>query len=262
MIVNDHPISKWFLYGLPGDGKTKAAATWPKPMLIYMFDPPGKDTFYLQQGTPGGIVLGEDGTPWQYVYDGDPEDDKSQVLITLAYLFDLNPTALDFRTRLTASERFSEMLATIKHDDYATVVLDSITCFRDAVVRANQYKLNSRSKGDKQADGRQWYGAAANAIQSEVMSTMCYWMTTNVVVIGHVHREMDNVGGSMIYGYDLPGQLKDNISRTFAEVYRVYTDGSGHQALFQTRKHDAYPAQSHLQVPDPCALHYEALWGK
>lgn len=43
------------VYGDFGSKKSFLAASFPKPMIVMMFDPMGKDNPYLQQGTPGGI---------------------------------------------------------------------------------------------------------------------------------------------------------------------------------------------------------------
>ena len=42
------PTLHWVLYGDFGSGKSTMAATFPKPMLVHMFDPFGKDMPYLK----------------------------------------------------------------------------------------------------------------------------------------------------------------------------------------------------------------------
>ena len=257
--MNTHPLIHTLLYGDPGIGKSMAAATWPKPMLVFCFDPIGKDQPYLEQGEPQGVFLGEDGTPWQHVvHPTNPEE----ILITLGYFFDLNPTRAEFRQQISAYERFQEYLVYTKYEDYATIVLDSLSGFRDAVVRLNQFKLNPSSKSGQQAHGLQWYGAAAQAIRNEVMATLCYVMT-NVVVVAHVSKQKDDMRGYYVYGFGAPGQLSTDLAQTFSEVYYVYTKRGGdgrHQVFFQTEASEEYLAQTHIHAPNPCAPTYEALW--
>lgn len=47
------------LYGDYGSGKSTFAATWPKPMLVLCFDPPGKDLPYLNWGRNNGAIVSE-----------------------------------------------------------------------------------------------------------------------------------------------------------------------------------------------------------
>ncbi len=43
-------------YGEPGAGKSELLATFPKPILVFMFDALGKDTPYMKLGTPCELV--------------------------------------------------------------------------------------------------------------------------------------------------------------------------------------------------------------
>jgi hypothetical protein len=47
----------------PGTGKSTFAATFPKPMLVLLWDPPGKEIPYLRGGEVGDLVPGDDVTP-------------------------------------------------------------------------------------------------------------------------------------------------------------------------------------------------------
>ena len=43
-------MQHFLIYGDAGAGKSTSAATFPKPALVFLFDPLGKDTPYLRRG--------------------------------------------------------------------------------------------------------------------------------------------------------------------------------------------------------------------
>jgi hypothetical protein len=58
----------WMFHGRYGAGKSTAAATWPTPTLVLLFDSPGKDLPYLKRGSTRKEVQGPDGLPTIEVY--------------------------------------------------------------------------------------------------------------------------------------------------------------------------------------------------
>ena len=78
---NPWSTTQWsgLVYGNPGTRKTFFAATLPKPMKVFMFDPPAKGLAYLQQGHAGPLEWMEDGGGFQFVTD--PE--SKEVLVEL-----------------------------------------------------------------------------------------------------------------------------------------------------------------------------------
>jgi hypothetical protein len=58
----------WMLHGRYGAGKSTAAATWPTPTLVLLFDSPGKDLPYLKRGATRKEVKGPGGLPTIEVY--------------------------------------------------------------------------------------------------------------------------------------------------------------------------------------------------
>lgn len=270
-----YPQQNWLLCSRSGGGKTTAVATWPKcpqhQMLVFMFDPYGKDQPLLDQGKPTGVTLGLDGTPWQYVLN-----DAGEPIITIGYFFDLNPARRDFANHETAYERFQATTLNEDLNSFGTIVVDSLGGFTSAVMRGDKYKFNKITKKGNEQHGAQHYAAAMSAIYDDVMGTLC-WTTTNFVCCVHTNTapqtRMDNKphpkaggreqveGEKLLYGFDAPGQLSMNLSRAFSEIYHVHRDYQRRVSYFQTVENENYPAQTHIGAPDMCVAEYERLWG-
>lgn len=219
----------------------------------------------LKQGTPSGIILAEDGTPWQHVLD-----DKEQIVISLAYFFDLNPSRRDFANYPTAYERFQQLTVNIDLAAYSTVALDSLGSFVDCVVKADKYKFNATTKKGNEQHGMQHYAAASTAIRMDIMGTLC-WAPTNFVCLVHTNTApesrgggRENVEGKSLYGFDAPGQLSMNLARSFSEIYHVHKQYDPKEKrerfYFQTIEDENYPAQTHVGCPNMCEAKYENIW--
>ena len=120
-----------------------------------------------------------------------------------------------------------------------------------------QFILNPSYK-----DPRKWYGAATEYI--ERMVAMQKSLTCNVIFICHVSRDKDDVGGEFLFGPDLPGRLSYSAGRYFNEMYRIWiyrnpTTGEA-QRVLQTDGDGRFQCKTHINAPNPCFPHYEALW--
>lgn len=236
------------LYGDSGGGKSTGAATFPKPMLVFCFDPVGKDTPYLNRGVP---VLGEDdaGTPIVEVMSAR----TGNLLIRIERYHDIDPT------QPTAYPRFLARLAHLNADlnAFQTIVLDSITFMELAARKMHQYKLNPNSK-----EPRQWFAGSTDTLE-EVLLIRFGALPCNVVVTAHMDEEKDEVHGTYIRNPSAPGRLRKRGSAGYSELYRAYvrrTEAGGREYMWQTRSDALYNAASQVNAPDPCPATYKAIW--
>ena len=261
------------IYGDPGVGKSEYVATYIdyllkyqleiKPMKVWMFDPPGKDMPYLKRGKPTPFVDLGDGTVARLVMGK-----ESQPLFELEYYFDMHPQLLGVpNAPLSSYERFQESLRSTDWSAYSAVCLDSLTGFRDAVLRVQQFKLNKESNSGKQQHGMQWYAAAGLAIQNDVMSTLAY-APTHTFITAHVDVKKDDARGFFVYAIAAPGQLSSGIARVFSEVYymHVLTGEKGvRRRVLQTEggmdgtAKGEYIALSEIGAPNMCEPRWEVV---
>jgi len=61
------PLTMFLVYGDPGSGKTTFLSTFPKPLLVFSFDPFGKELPYLRMGHVVD-AMDERGTPVRQVF--------------------------------------------------------------------------------------------------------------------------------------------------------------------------------------------------
>ena len=63
----ERPLTKFLVYGDPGSGKSTFLSTFPKPLLVFSFDPFGKEIPYLKHGQVVD-AMDERGTPVRQVF--------------------------------------------------------------------------------------------------------------------------------------------------------------------------------------------------
>lgn len=264
-------------YGDPGIGKSEFVATYVdwllkqggeiKPVKVWMFDPLGKDQPYLKRGKPSAFVDLGDGTPARLVCAP-----TGEVLFELEYYFDMTPQDLGNRNApLSAYERFQQSLRETDWSRYSAVCLDSLTGYRNAVLRVNQFKLNTTSKGGGQAHGMQWYAAASLSMQNDVMSTLA-WAPCHTFVLAHVDTKKDDARGFFVYAIAAPGQLSSGIASVFSEVYYMHSIPEQNQKGERKNKRvlltesgmdgsgkGEYIAQTHIEAPNFCEPTWEVV---
>lgn len=235
------------VYGDAGSKKSTFAATFPKPMLVFMFDPFGKDQPYLRKGsivTPP-LELGE-GHKIRSVMN-----EEGDALIRLEYFHDLEPT------KPVAWRAFMERMKTATDfGDYKTVVFDSVTFMQLTRFHEAKYKLLKSAK-----DPRQWYASAKEGLE-EMLMVRVAGMYQNVVILAHVNEDKDEVHGGFVYNPAVPGKLSKGLPAGYAEFYRAYVkteEGVNHFYL-QTEKSTQFNAASQIPAPNPCVPTYKALW--
>jgi hypothetical protein len=243
-------VKRWplhvLVYGDSGAKKSTFAATFSVcgPMLVFMFDPRGKDRPYLRAGTIGEEYTDDLHTPCQQVLGADGE-----VLIQVEHFIDAEPEQPEayqrFRTRM---QRFSK-----EYDLWTTVVFDSLTFMEIAARGLDKYRINRGAK-----DGRQHYAASADAIE-QMLGVRAGSFPMNVVVVAHIDEQRDEEHGTMIYNPAAPGRQSKKLPAGYAELYRAYVTPEG-KYLLQTEKSSQYNCASQIPAPNPCRPEYEALW--
>lgn len=238
------------LYGDSGSGKSTCAATYPKPILVWAFDPPGKDTPYLNRGESGELQTDDLGTPIRDVLSRK----TGKLLIRVEHYVDRDfKEAEAYHRFLTRMTHFQTEYA-----DWATVVFDSVTFAELCARKWFQYKLNPTAK-----DGRQWFGGSTDLIEEMLMGRLAA-LPMNVVVCAHVDEDKDELHGTFVRTPKMPGQrLRKGVMAAFSEVYRTFitTDEQGQRVhLLQTRGDKQWAASSQINAPDPCWPDYKALW--
>ena len=238
------------IYGDAGSKKSTFAATFPKPLLVFMFDPRGKDRPYLRHAHSLSDEYTDDyGSLCQQALDAD-----GNILIQLERYLDADPEAP------AAYERFRQRMRAFpaEHVYWQTVVFDSLTYMELMARKLDQYKINKGAR-----DGRQHYAASTSAIE-DMLGIRAGSMPMNVVVCAHIEEHKDEVHGHMIYNPAAPGQQSKKLPAGFSELYRAYVVSDGtpptNRWLLQTEKSALYNAASQIPAPNPCVPDYEALW--
>ncbi|MDE2233249.1 MAG: AAA family ATPase [Patescibacteria group bacterium] len=245
------------LMGRPGGGKSTLCATFPKPMLVFGFDPPGKERAYMERGTASGIKKG-DRCFYREVYD---PPDPSKVIIRYEFWGENNPV------KPTAYPRFVARMASLEHDitkyGYQTVVGDTATFFELSARTYSEYSINASVK-----DGRQHYAFSAKACEQYLMMRWPNLLLCHSIMCCHIDDQKDDSEeGDVVVRKmaALPGKLPNRISGGFGEVWRVYFAGKStkgkpiHLLQTQPREANTYDCKSLLHIPDGIQPHYEAI---
>lgn len=243
------------LYGDSGSGKSTGAATFPKPMLVFSWDPFGKETPYLRYGTPSALAeYPELGIKYRSIVGPDGTE-----IIRIEYYHDVNPAAP------VAYSRFLKRLAYIEDElpNWATVALDSVSFFEICARKLYQYVLNPSVK-----DPRQWYAASTEQLE-EVLMIRFGAFPNNVVVCCHIDEKTDEVSGEIVRNPAAPGRMSKRLPAGYTELYHTYTLRERNQQgqptgnlhyQWQTQSDGIFSASSQIPAPNPCAPTYESLW--
>lgn len=255
------------LYSDSGGGKSTVAATFPKPMLVFAFDPRGKEMPYYRRpdGTTYGRLVNvgadEAGTPALEVLGQDADGEFLQTRIemyhdVLHYGPSSNkPTATNAYPRFLS--RMHRLDAELAAGEWATIVIDSVTFMELCARKYAQYVVNRASK-----EPRQWFAYSTDAIEEMLMMRFGA-LPVNVVVCAHVDEDKDEVHGFFVRNPKAPGRTRKSLPSAYPEFYRacVVRDEKGDvRYQLQTAPDAVWNASSQIGAPNPCAPDYEALW--
>lgn len=252
-------------YGDFGTGKSSFAATFPKPMLVFLFDAIGKDIPYQTSAHSvasnitalTAMTIGTVNVPY---YDITHPDG----VIRVEYYHDHDPDAP------IAYNTFRSRMAAFQHEygKWKTVVVDSVTSM-ELLARLIEVKLNNpappnRYLAGSKFDSRQWFAGSTDALE-QMLCVRFAGFPLNVVVVCHIDERRNEVSGEILRGIFAPGRLskRNLINTAYQEQYRTYTvrgeDGKLAYGL-QTQHRDGFAATTLISAPDPCYPHYESLW--
>src|SRR3990167_5836521 len=247
--------SHFLIYGESGSGKSTGAATFADagPMLVFMFDPHGKERPYVVtlDGRPRGEVNAGlvGGTPVTEITDA-----GGTLLIRIEHYIDDDPK------KPKAYARFLERLATLDRDlkdwKIVTLVVYSVTFMELAARKEQQYKLNPNAR-----DPRQWFGGSTDTLE-EVLMIRFGALHCRLIVIAHVDEDKDEVHGFYVRNPSAPGRLRKKAAAALSELYRAFVkrDDRGVEGYWwQTRSDGIFNASSQLQTKNPCEQRYGAL---
>ena len=244
------PFAHAIAYGDSGGGKSTFAATWPKPMVVFFFDPFGKEMPYLKRGQSGDLETYEDGTPFRRVYS---KKDAEREIIRIEHYVDPEPEQPEAYTR------FRNRMRGFQHEyaEWKTAVVDSVTFMELAARKFSQYVTKKTSK-----EPRQWFADSTDAIEEMLMMRFGS-LPMNVVVCAHMSEEKDELHGTFVRNPSAPGRMSKRMPAGYSELYRCYVgreaNGEDFYAL-QTRGNTMYNSSSQVDAPDPCVPNYAALW--
>lgn len=241
-------------YGDPGGGKTEFAASFPKPLLAFAFDAPGKEQPFRRCGDEVIETIDEE---WDMPVTIVKKAGKE--VVRIEHFRDAESQSPEawakFRKRMHAID--GDELA----GEYRTVVFDSITSAELCARCEQQFKVNPKSK-----EPRQWYAGSKEQIEFVVMTRLPNLPSSmNVLVLAHVDEDRDEVHNMMVYNPSAPGKLRKHIARNYTEMYRVVAKRNpkegGIDHYLQTEPDGEYLAFSTIcNAPDRCENTYRALW--
>ena len=236
------------------------AATFPKPLLVQMWDPIGKERAYMTQGPVHEITEEPVDERGNTIRVTNVKSAKGKLRVRIEHYLSTDPEAPE------AFRNFRNYIGTLNEriQQYAiqTLVTDSVTFMELAKRKEEQYVLNAVSNRGNKADGRQWYAASMNALEDHIMIRMAA-LPINVVVIAHINELKDDAIGNILYNPAAPGQLGKKMPAAYSELYRAHVsrdlDGERHYVL-QTQADNMFNAGSSIPAPDGCDNTYAALW--
>lgn len=263
MIPKTHPIH-CLVYGESGTKKSTFAASFPTPILVFFFDPLGKDAPYLRRGMPSGLIPSQfSDFSQQEIYPADPTDGDN-LLIRLEYFPDPFPQRpVAYPTFLARFAQLQSHLFGVRPIEgepaWKTIVFDSATFMELAARKYAQYILDPTSK-----DPRRWYGASKEQLE-ETLMIAAGSLNVNVVTLCHVDEDKDEAGGFMVRNPSLPGKLRKSAASGYGEFYHSFIQADSNGApvhYLQTQGDALYNAGSQILAPNRCPPEYRALWKK
>lgn len=240
------PYVRCLGYGPPGSKKSTFFATFPKPMIVFSFDPPDKAAPYERQGDAIEYSEGEFGQPITLVKQGD------ETRIQIEHYVDTESNAkgqlVAWAYRTFLEKRFPILYNEVREGVWDTVIIDSVTYIRRAA-RAMFLTLNPQYQ-----EPRKWDAETTDALE-RMLGSQLVGLPCNLGVIAHVDKAKDEVGGLQVAQIASPGRLSksDGLAAGYAELYYLFTkrDDTKLRYFLQSKPSNRYNANSaKLNCPD------------
>lgn len=230
-------LYKVLLYGDAGVGKTCFAAGFPGPTLYFDFD---------NKISSAARFFAKDASRLEGIEVATLGDAKISPME--AFLMQ----CADLEKQMKSGQY-----------KYKTVVLDSITTFSkamlDHIIKTNPGIKRVRSAGDEQPC-QQDYGILKRAFETVIPGLLKLDM--NVIMLGHITTDKDELTGEMIRGVMMDGSFSQKLPIYFEEVWRAYVEEKNgvRQYLAQTQSDGRYKCRSQIPgLPAVIPLKYETL---
>lgn len=231
---------KILAYGNSGAGKTCFAAAFPGPVLYLDFD-------------------GKADSAAEY-HRGNPELLKNVDVRQLQARLMMNPTDNPIAELMSIIDKELVPGQKTGTHKFKTLVLDSITTFSSLtlghIMKTNPgIKRNETKQGPQ--PGLQDYGILKREFAKLIPGLLS--LSCNVVMLGHISTEKDEVTGELVRGPLMDGSFAKELPIYFKEVWRIYVDDKGkHWA--QTKADARFACRSQLRgLPNPMPLEYAEI---
>lgn len=227
---------KILLFGAAGSGKTCFAASLPTPMLYLDFDNKVDSAALFHKNDKERL-----------------ENIDVRVLAPILVQSPMVELEKIIQDELIPQQRAGQM-------KYKTLVLDSLTVFSAAalkyIVETNQGIKRPVSKQGQQPT-RTDYGILKREFQKLIPGILSLPM--NVIMLGHISTERDDITGEIIRGTMLDGSFGKELPVFFKEVWVSRVDEKGNH-LAQTRSDSRFSCRSQIPgLPNPLKLDYKEL---
>lgn len=263
IIVEPEPSQDWhellhiLLMGESGGGKSSLCATFEKPMLVFLFDPPGQERAYLKRGKPSAILKSD-----HCYYRDVISATTGKLIIRIEYWGEPNPLKPTAYPRFVT--RTTQLEAEIEKLGWKTVVADTATYFE---LSARYYSENSINSNNKRGEAH--YGFSAHACEQHLMTRWPNLLMANSIVCCHIDDQKvdapDGSGTKIVKLPAFPGKLPKRMPAGFGECWRVYYAGQKagkavHLLQTHRREENAFECKTAVGVMDGCVPHYDAIW--
>lgn len=230
---------KILAFGLSGAGKTCFAAGFPGPILYLDFDGKVDSAAEFHKARPEQLKI----------------IDVRQLQQRLLTAPNSNP--ISDLMLIISNELIPALKTGIK---YKTLVLDSITTFSSQVL-THIMLTNPGIKRNESKQGAQPclqdYGILKREFAKLIPGLLS--LPCNVVMLGHISTEKDEVTGELIRGPLMDGSFAKELPIYFKECWRIYVNEKG-EHLAQTKSDARYACRSQIPgLPNPLKLSYEEL---
>ena len=242
------------IYGKPFAAKSSVAATFPKPMLVFFFDPFGKDGPYLK--TPHARIEQhqnpENGQLVRILYD------ENNVPVTRIEYFYEPQWNLSNIGRLEPPEpqafrMFIQRILQIYYyelNNYQSVVLDSLTSLSSLALLQETHNVKSGALfGGKGTNNQMQFYANAKLALEQLLGNFLGNFPVYTAVVAHEQEFYDEKTAIIRKEIAAIGNLSQLLPQRFTELWRLVEEPGGRRYV-QTALRDGWMAHSDYTMED------------